>query len=124
MKKSEMSKLVVPLLLIACASSANAASVTHTGIIENIYFNDSARFAVKFFTNFESAAVDECPSFNGFAGGRTSYIQGTSFDRASHMQDLLFDAYKNQLPVTIVTSGCFGNWIHIRSVIGAASPPS
>ena len=127
---NNMKRLLIGVGLMLVSTGIFAANVVHTGVIKNIYFNDTAHYAIRFHTPFDAAAIMECSSFNGFAGGRTTHVFanpsfGTNFDRADHLQDLLLDAYKNQTPITIVTNGCTASdsWLHIRSAIGTAPPP-
>ena len=96
-------------MMLLFVSSFCSAYTQVSGTIEEIYVNETGAVAIKLDEGFTQQAINECATFNGYAGNRTA-------DPA--LKSLLLAAYSSKSRVKLGVNGCDGNWLKITDVRG------
>ena len=100
--------LILFSLWLSMSASVNAYQQA-SGVIAELYVNQSGEVAVRLGGGFSSEVASECPSHNGYAGNKVP---------DPILKSLLLAAYVSKSTVKIGVIGCEDNWLKIVDVRG------
>ncbi|NRB70056.1 MAG: hypothetical protein HRU48_22330 [Vibrio sp.] len=103
-----MKKIFLTALLATVTSYAFASATDH-GEISKLYTNQQGHIAIQLNRGFAKAdELNTCPSHSGWAGLHSP---------DPTLKELLVAAKSSNQDVTVVTSGCEGEWLKIYSLV-------